>query len=317
MHLVTKTVLGTAAAGVGVLGWASLIERNAFALRRVTVPVLPPGAASLRVLHLTDLHLVPRQAWKSRWVKELASLDPDLVVNTGDNLASLDAVPATLDTFEWLLDRPGVFVLGSNDYFGPSLKNPFKYFENTPSRRQGTTMRLPTDVLVRGFEDRGWVNLTNRRASMELRGQRVDFVGVDDAHVDYDRPDLVRGPASPDAVLTIGVTHSPYQRVLDAFAADGAGLLLAGHTHGGQVCVPFYGALVTNCDLDTRRASGLSRWWAGAGQGRGRPVTPSSAAPDDAAWLHVSAGVGTSPTAPVRLACRPEATLMTLVPRTA
>jgi predicted MPP superfamily phosphohydrolase len=317
MHVVTKTVLGTGAAGIGVLGWASIIERNAFVLRRVTVPVLEPGAASLRVLHVSDLHMLPRQRWKSRWVKELASLDPDLVVNTGDNLASVDAVPATLDTFEWLLDRPGVFVLGSNDYFGPSLKNPFRYLQHRPAGGHGTTMRLPSDMLVRGFEERGWVDLSNRRASLELRGQRVDFVGVDDAHVDYDRLDLVREPASPEAVVTIGVTHAPYQRVLDAFAADGAALLLAGHTHGGQVCVPFHGALVTNSDLDPGRASGLSRWWVGAGCGRGAPVLPSSAAPADAAWLHVSAGIGTSPTAPVRLACRPEATLLTLVPRPA
>ena len=104
----------------------------------------------------------------------------------------------------------------------------------------------------------------------------------------------MRGAASPDADLVIGVTHAPYQRILDAYAADGATLLIAGHTHGGQVCVPFHGALVTNCDLDTGRVKGLSRWWPGAGS------RPSSQAPDDAAWLEVSAGLGTAPTAPVR-----------------
>ena len=314
MHAVTKTALGTFGAGLGVLGWASLVERNAFRLRRVTVPVLPPGSPSLRVLHVSDLHLLPRQRWKAKWVKELASLDPDLVIDTGDNLASYDAVPAVLDAFEWLLDRPGVFVLGSNDYFGPSVKNPLKYlWHRGPVRGRAPAPRLPVESLVAGLESRGWLNLTNRRASVELQGLRVDFVGVDDPHLRYDRLDLVRRPASGDAALTIGVTHAPYQRVLDAFAADGAGLVIAGHTHGGQVCLPGHGALVTNCDLDTSRVKGLSRWWVGAGHGRGAPVLPSSAAPDDAAWLHVSAGLGTSPTAPVRLACRPEATLLTLV----
>ncbi|GMA86526.1 hypothetical protein GCM10025868_17760 [Angustibacter aerolatus] len=71
--------------------------------------------------------------------------------------------------------------------------------------------------------------------------------------------------------------------------------------------MPGYGALVTNCDLDRRRARGLSRWWPGAGT-----VSPRAAAPRDAAWLHVSAGLGTSPYTPVRFACRPEATLLTL-----
>ena len=97
--------------------------------------------------------------------------------------------------------------------------------------------------------------------------------------------------------VRLGLTHSPEPRVLDAMAADGFDLLLAGHTHGGQVGVPGVGALVTNCGLDRRMARGLHRW------------------PDSTAWLHVSAGLGTHPTAPVRFACRPEATLLTLVPR--
>ncbi len=115
-------------------------------------------------------------------------------------------------------------------------------------------------------------------------------------------------PASPDVALTLGLVHAPYQRVLDAMTADGVGLILAGHTHGGQLAVPFYGALVTNCDLDRGRAKGLSRWWPGAGGD-----VPTQ--PERAAYLHVSAGLGTSPYAPVRFACRPEATLLTLVSR--
>lgn len=307
MHPLTKTTLGLGAAGLGVLGYATLIERNAFTLRRFTAPVLPPGSPSLRVLHLSDLHLLPRQRRKAAWVHDLAGLSPDLVVHTGDNIAAHDAVPALLDAYGPLLDVPGVFVLGSNDYFAPKAKNPFKYLTPDHASDVGTTSRLPTDDLVRGLSSRGWVDLTNRRGSLTVRGLPLEFVGVDDPHLDYDRLDLVRGPADASAALTIGVTHAPYQRVLDAFAADGAQMLIAGHTHGGQVALPFYGALVTNCDLDTSRAKGLSRWWPGAGH------TPSRLAPADAAWLEVSAGLGTSPMAPVRFACRPEATLLTLV----
>jgi predicted MPP superfamily phosphohydrolase len=295
MRAVTKTVLGLGIAGAGVLGWASLVERNAFVLRRFDVPVLPDGAEPLRVLHLSDLHLLPRQRAKRSWVHSLASLDPDLVITTGDNIAAPDAVPALLDAYDRLLGIPGVFVLGSNDYFAPKLKNPLGYLTRNFGKGVGTTQR--------------WVDLTNRRDSLTVRGLRIDVRGVDDPHLGYDRLDLVRGPASPEADLTLGVTHAPYQRVLDAYASDGAGLIIAGHTHGGQVCVPGYGALVTNCDLDTGRVKGLSRWWPGAGS------TPSSQAPEGAAWLEVSAGLGTAPTAPVRLACRPEATLLTLVPR--
>lgn len=309
MHALTKTIMGLGLAGLGVLGWASLIERNAFVVRRFTAPVLPPGSPSLRVLHLSDVHLLPRQKRKAAWVRGLADLAPDLVVHTGDNISSHDAVPAALDAYGPLLDVPGVFVLGSNDYFAPKVKNPLKYLTPDHAGDVGNTPRLPTADLVRGLSSGGWLDLTNRRGVLSVGGMELEFVGVDDPHLDYDRLDLVRGPASPSAALTIGVTHAPYQRVLDAFVADGAQMLIAGHTHGGQVAVPFYGALVTNCDLDTGRAKGLSRWWPGAGH------APSSEAPADAAWLEVSAGLGTSPTAPVRLACRPEATLLTLAAR--
>ncbi|MFP5369651.1 MAG: metallophosphoesterase, partial [Actinomycetes bacterium] len=107
--------------------------------------------------------------------------------------------------------------------------------------------------------------------------------------------DTIAGPANGTADLRIGVTHAPYLRVLDQLAGDGYELILAGHTHGGQLRLPFKGALVTNCDLDTARAKGVHRH-------RG-------------SWLHVSAGLGTSPYAPVRFCCRPEATLLTLTAR--
>ena len=309
MNPFLKALGGLAAVGVAGVGYAGLVERNAYALRRFSVPVLPAGAAPLRVLCLSDLHLMPNQRRKIDWVRGLAALDPDLVVNTGDNIAHPESVPRLLEAMEPLLEVPGAFVLGSNDYFAPTFKNPALYLTPWHRRGTGSTPRLPTADLVKGLVAGGWADLTNRRARLTVGGQDLELVGVDDAHLDYDRYAVVAGPADPSAALTIGVTHAPYQRVLDAMTADGAGLVLAGHTHGGQLAVPFYGALVTNCDLDTGRVKGVSRWWPGAGR------TPSSFAPDDAAWLHVSAGLGTSPYAPVRFACRPEATLLTLTSR--
>lgn len=296
----------TVGLGAAVAAWATLVEPYAFALRRVHVPVLPGGAPPLRILHLSDLHLVPRQLRKSEFVRSLDGLEPDLVVVTGDNLAHPDAVPAVLQTYRDLLDRPGVFVLGSNDYYGPAPKNPLQYLWRNTSGSEHDEIPLPAQDLVDGFTQHGWLDLTNARGRLDVAGLDLEFVGVDDPHLERDDYAAVAGPAAADADLTIGVSHAPYQRVLDAMSADGARLLLAGHTHGGQVAVPGYGALVTNCDLDTGRAKGLSRWWPGAGH------TPSSAAPEDAAWLHVSAGLGGSPWAPYRFACRPEATLLTL-----
>ncbi|MGB7450295.1 MAG: metallophosphoesterase [Ornithinimicrobium sp.] len=298
----------TAGAGLAMLGWSTVVEPRAFALRRVDVPVLPAGAPDVLVLHVTDLHLVPRQQYRASWLRGLDALSPDLVLSTGDNLAHQDAVPAALSAYGPLLRRPGAFVLGSNDYFPPVLKNPFGYFTDSHPRGEALTRaRLPTEDLVEGFEGAGWHNLMHRRTRVTVAGVDLELVGVNDPHIDYDDYDSVSGPAAASADLTIGVTHAPYSRVLDPMAADGARLIVGGHTHGGQVCVPFHGALVTNCDLPTGQAKGLSRWWPGA---LGRS---GSATPDDAAYLHVSAGLGASPYSPFRLACRPEATLLRLI----
>jgi predicted MPP superfamily phosphohydrolase len=288
--------LGVLGAGAAGLGYA-LLEARAFTLRHFTLPVLPAGARPLRVLHVSDLHLVPRQRRKAEWLRGLADLEPDLVVSTGDNLAATDAVPAVLRAYGALLDRPGVFVLGSNDYWGPRPKNPARYFLPHGVGRRIIGIRLPTQELVAGFAGAGWLDLTNARATIDVAGRRLAFVGVDDPHLRYDR--YPGGTRPTDGDLVVGVTHAPYRRVLDAMTADGADLVLAGHTHGGQLCLPVAGALVTNCDLPRRQARGVSSWRAA-----GRTVP-----------LHVSAGLGTNPYTPVRFACRPEASLLTLTPR--
>jgi uncharacterized protein len=246
-------------------------------------------------------------------VRGLAALEPDLVVNTGDNLAHRGAVPVALDALDGLLDRPGVFVLGSNDYFAPRPKNPARYLVPHGRGRRIAGVRLHTQRLVDAFRERGWVELDNARAHLDVGGLHLSFVGVDDPHLRYDRfppPSDARSSETAPVDLHVGVAHAPYRRVLDAMVDDGAGLLLAGHTHGGQLRLPGVGALVTNCDLDRARARGISRWWHGAGE-----LASSAAPPDDAAWLHVSAGLGTSPYTPVRFWCRPEASLLTLTAR--
>ena len=322
MHSVTRAALRTAGglvgAGVAGVAYAALVERTWFTLRRFAVPVLPPGSAPVRILQVSDLHLTPGQSKKIQWVRDLAALRPDFVVNSGDNLAHLEAVPPLLRAMEPLMELPGAFVLGSNDYYGPVPKNPVRYLTRSHAEVRARRIDLPVDDLVGGMTAGGWHDLDNARTTVSMGDHRVELVGVDDPHIQHDRYADVAGPAAQDVALTMGLVHAPYQRVLDAMVADGADLVLAGHTHGGQLAVPLWGALVTNCDLDTRRAKGMSRWWPGAGSaGRDGGASPSSDAPQDAAWLHVSAGLGTSPYAPVRFACRPEATLLTLLARDA
>jgi predicted MPP superfamily phosphohydrolase len=302
---------GVVGVGVTCLAWA-LVEARSYTLRNAQVPVLPPGSRPVTLLHISDLHLVPTQADKRAWVRDLASLEPDLVIDTGDNLAHLEAVPAVLDALEPLLDRPGAFVLGSNDYYAPVMKNPVRYLLRLPNSRTVPEQReLPVGELVAGFTEAGWRDLSNRRDSVSAGGLRFSLVGVDDPHLQRDRfpaPLRQEGSSSEGVIADVhlGVTHAPYLRTLDRMHADGVDLILAGHTHGGQLCIPGFGALVTNCDLDRGRVKGLHGW---PGP---RPDAPGS---DGSTWLHVSGGLGTSPYAPVRFACRPEATLLELVAR--
>ncbi|GGB35530.1 metallophosphoesterase [Gordonia jinhuaensis] len=293
MPVPVRVAAGAVGAAIGGLTYATMIERNAFTLRHTTMSVLEPGATPLRVLHISDLHMMPNQRLKQAWVSELEALEPDLVVNTGDNLAHPAAVPAVVQSLGGLLSRPGLFVFGGNDYFGPRPRNPFDYFDPDHERIFGDP--LPWQDLRAAFTERGWLDATHTTREIEVNGVRVAAAGVDDPHIERDRYETVAGRPNPLAHLRLGLTHSPEPRVLDRFADDGYDLVMAGHTHGGQLCVPLFGALVTNCNIDRSRVKGVSNW-------------------GSRMKLHVSAGLGTSPFAPYRFCCRPEATLLTLTP---
>ncbi len=291
-----RTATGLGAAGAILLAYAAGYERTAYTLRRLVVPVLAEDAQPLRILHISDLHVTPNQRGKLAWIADLARLMPDLVALTGDVLSHPDADEPTLLALSSLFGFPGVFVPGNNDYFVPTLKSPHRYLmardeaepKGPPLNWAGFAKALAADS--------GWLDLTNTRTVMDVAGQRIDVRGVDDAGLKRDHLPSVLGRCDTHVDLQIGLSHTPEPRVLDAYTADGVALTLSGHTHGGQLRVPFFGALVTNCGIDRARVRGLSRYEAG-----GRT-----------SWLHVSAGLGTSPFAPIRFACRPEATLITL-----
>ena len=269
-----------------------------FVVREAQIPILPVGHEPIRILHFSDLHLTPSVKREIEDIKSFISLHPDLVISTGDFLGSIDAVPVALDALDELLDIPGLFVFGSNDYYAPRLKNPLLYLApDTGKRVHGDP--LPSQDLADGLTQRGWRNINFSRTLMEVNGTVVEARGTDDAHLERDDYSLVAGKPDSKADIAIGVTHAPYKRVLDAMGADGLAAIFAGHTHGGQVRLPWLGgsrALTTNCDLPTWRARGLTRF--------GKDP-----------WLHVSAGMGTSPFARIRVASPPEVSLVTLISR--
>ncbi len=141
-----------AVAGLGTLAYSAGFEVRNFVVRRVELNVLPSGHRPLKVLHITDLHLAPYQGMKRRWLASLADLEPDLVVNTGDNFGHQEAVGPLVEGFGSLLDIPGVFVFGSNDYYSPTVRNPLWYLLPDDGRRAIHAPKLPWRDLRDAFE---------------------------------------------------------------------------------------------------------------------------------------------------------------------
>ncbi len=295
-RFLAATLASAAAAGAATLAYG-VSQLGNFRLKTYELPLLAPGTLrgreSFDILHIADLHMIPGQRRKVEFVRSLDELNPDLVINTGDNLSDPRGVPWVLDALGPLLDRPGAFVFGTNDYWAPRPVNPLKYLLD--KKREPSYVDLPWRGMRAAFVERGWRDATHQRLEFKASGVRLALAGVDDPHHDLDDYAQVAGAPNPDADLSIALTHAPYRRPLSAFEADGYDLALAGHTHGGQICLPGERAIVTNADIDRRRASGLHRY--------------------GGMWLEVSIGLGTSKYAPVRIFCPPSAALIRVTER--
>jgi uncharacterized protein len=281
-------------AGAACVAYGTFVERRWYRLRRLTVPGVLRRPGTLRILQVADLHLVPGQDHRVRFLASLAGLGHDLVVASGDLLGAPDAERITADALAPLTaaGQPGLAVLGSNDFFAPVRKSPLSYFTDPDRRTFG--LRLDTSLLVDRLAHHGYRTLRDETTTVDTALGTVAVGGCDDPHLPWTvLPDPAAvAPPVEDAVLNLGLVHAPYVAALDLLVGAGHDLLLAGHTHGGQVRLPGVGALTANCDIPLDQARGLSRH-------RGR-------------WLHVSPGLGHSRYAPFRFACRPEATLLEL-----
>ncbi len=297
------------AAGAGATLGLGFLESRFPKVRHVKVPVpARSGLAGLRVLHISDLHLFSGQDFIVRFLKRVAEQEEfDLVVSTGDNLSDLSGIPLLFDALAPLTHRPGAFVLGSNDYYLPKPKpwvsylNPHHH-EKAGQKASASTPDLPWVDVIRDLTELGWIDLTNRSVELDVPSPfgvaKVALAGVDDPHILRDHmPRPVEAWSEPSSVR-LALAHAPYRRVLNEFTDMGADVIFSGHTHGGQIRVPFFGALVNNTDIDIKYSRGLYRWITSKAQ----------------SWLHISAGLGTSRYARVRLFCRPEVSILHLVP---
>lgn len=284
-------VLTIATLGVACVAYGIFIERFRYRVIRHRLDILPAAAEPLVVLHLSDLHFVRRDPRKARFLAALPT--PDITVVTGDFLAEPEAVATAVEAVRPVRGRlASWFVLGSNDYFVPEPMNYLTYFLSR-RRRSRRVRRGRAPELVRELVAEGWEDLTNVRRDVSLGGLDVELLGLDDAHIR--RHDLRVAPRRAEGRFGFAVMHSPDSA--PEAAALGYRLIVAGHTHGGQVQLPFVGALVTNSTMPRRLVSGLIRM--------------------GTAVLHTSRGLGTSKYAPFRFLCLPEATYLELRPAAA
>jgi uncharacterized protein len=271
--LLRRVMAAAGATAAGVAGW-SLFESQWVEFREVeaVLPQLPPELDGLTIVHLSDFHLGTisfnaRTLGRAvRWASEQAS---DIVAITGDLLsrrrgeAQLEKAVAALEP------RLGVFaVLGNHDV--EVTRDPFSQ---------------PTDASV--VESAGALLLENTAVLRELHGKTVQIVGGDQSFGPY--WSRLADLAEPEADLRILLFHIP--DVVSYLPPGAFDLVLAGHLHGGQICVPTPRGKVRLEHLKAEHWEGLHE-------------TP-------AGLLHVSRGLGTS-FVPFRFLARPEATRLVL-----
>ncbi|HEX2057657.1 MAG TPA: metallophosphoesterase [Actinomycetota bacterium] len=279
-------------AALGAAGAAyALAEARSWRVREHRLPVAA-GAPRLTILHVSDTHMQARDRVKARWLRglpEILETAPDLVLATGDLVEDRSGIDPLVEALGGLQARYGKwYVLGSHDYFHSSIPGFAKYF--TGNRAVPRAKPADTPRLEAGLASSGWTSLTNRSETVEVPEGRIRLTGVDDPYIHRDDTShLGRDPAD---VLAIGLVHAP--EVVSEYALHRYDLIVAGHTHGGQVRVPFAGAVVTNCSLPCALAVGPSRV--------------------GSSWLHVSPGVAQGKFVPLRFNCRPEVTVLTLEP---
>ncbi len=285
--MLVGVILVLVALGVLAVAYGVFVERRWYRVGHYRLAILPGAASDLRVLHLSDLHLTAGDERARRFVASLP--EPDITVVTGDILGEPEAVEYAAETLRPIRGRlASLFVLGSNDLYAPKPLNPLRYFVPNRKRQRRVGRRGRGADLVRALEAEGWVHLKNRK--VEVEGLDMEIVGLDDPHIH--RGDIRVAPRTDADAVGLAVVHSPDPA--PELLAMGYDLVVAGHTHGGQVRMPLAGALVSNSSIPPRLARGLIR----IGDG----------------YLHVSPGMGTSKYAPFRFLCRPEATILDLRP---
>jgi uncharacterized protein len=287
---VSKAAIGVTCVGGAVApGYATLVEPWSIKVRRYTVPIkgLDSALSGLKMVQLADTHLGPRipASFIEQAVELVIAQEPDLVILTGDHIHDgTSQIERAAELCSPLVSKASigvVGVLGNHDWWGGGHK---------------MSMSLQSHGIRMIDNDRVWIDANTKTLASESPNQGLAIVGLGDLDEDaIDRQRAFRGldPLMPAIVLA----HNPDTAELNMLTGNDApriDLMCSGHTHGGQVRIPFVGTPLVPSLYGSKYAGGLV-----AG-----PVFP----------VHVSRGVGMS-LLPVRVGVPPEISVITLVRR--
>ena len=247
-------VIGVLAAGLLCVLYGILVEHHWYRVRRYRLDILPADASPISVVHVSDLHFVRRDRRLRSFLATLPACD--VAVATGDLVGEPEAVESVVAALAPVRGRAAsLFVLGSNDYYRPRPLNPLRYFQRHRPGKARLVRRGRAPELVAQLEAEGWTHLENVHGVVALGSLEVELTGMDDPHIH--RADLRVATRRRTDLFGLAVVHSPDPA--PELAALGWDLILSGHTHGGQVRMPFVGTLVTNSHMPRRLASGSVR----------------------------------------------------------
>ncbi len=254
-----------------------IVERYMLTLER-----LPEPLDGLTIAFLSDLHLLP-----SGFGVEMAEqavicaneANPDIVALGGDLVHWCGAIPHLIPVLRRLKSRYGVFaVLGNHDHHCPwRLKKPSPWGGKP----------LSVDEWRIALERANVRLLVNEAVRLKINGTSLWLVGVDDPYTGRDNLKEALSEVPQDA-FAILIAHSP--DIVDAPNINRIGLVLSGHTHGGQIVFPLLGPILAPCCDKFRRAQGLLKI--------------------NGTWLYVSRGISAG--LPIRFRCPPEVSVLTL-----
>jgi len=269
-HLPMGVYMWSYLSGLVVCAYGVLVRRRWYRVveRGVPIPDLDSAFEGLRIAHLSDLHiggLTPR-SWGLGWSRAANARDPDLAVVTGDLVTSgADFHGDVADVIGELRAKMGVFVsMGNHDYFGDG------------------------ELLASRLRSGGVSVLRNEGVVLERHGARLWLAAIDDTWTRRDDMAMAM-KGRPQKATTILLAHDP--TTFDAASEAGAELVLSGHTHGGQIAMPFAARALSLATFVYRYRLGFYR--------RGRSV------------LYVHPGLGTTGP-PIRLGVAPEVTILVL-----